>query len=252
MRTRYLIIVALALAAIGALAAAWLRAAQITPSAAPAVASAPEPEPEPVPEPSEPVLETLAPSRNVTPPETLPWPIPEGPIERLPARVPPSPPPKPPEPDQLGRIIVADAGTLRAGETEIRLSGIDAPPPGARCTDAGGRDWPCGQAAITELRMLIRGRAVSCDPLPDGANPDTPRRCELSGIDLAEWLLRQGWGEPAPDASGAYRAAHEDAREAGRGAFGKAWGLPAEDLPALDLPSVEQPALDGAEWRQPE
>ncbi|MCB1472487.1 MAG: hypothetical protein H6884_07985 [Rhodobiaceae bacterium] len=231
MPTRTLIVIAIVLAAIWIGAAGWLwsaffvEPAQVPDQAPPQASVQPEPEPEPVKtNPAQPALEDITPARNVTPPDTTPWPTPSGPVERLPADPLPEPPPEPLKPDTLLRVVVEDARTLRAGAETITLGGFQARGADETCTDPGGRRWPCGQAAITELRMLVRGRAIDCDPLPETAPDNTPRRCELSGTDLAEWMLRQGWGEPAADAPDAYRQAYEAARKEQRGAFGNAWG----------------------------
>ena len=177
-------------------------------------------QPEP---PPEPVFEDITPSRDVTPPQAQPWPRPEGPVERLPDQEPPPLPPEPPKPDVLTRAVVVDAGTLRSGNRTVRLAHIETRPLEATCTDASGRDWPCGQAGATALRLLVRARAVTCAILPDDAPDDAPRTCSIGTVDLAEWLLRQGWATPAPGAPDNYRAAHEDARKAERGLFTREW-----------------------------
>ncbi|MFN0262422.1 thermonuclease family protein [Tepidamorphus sp. 3E244] len=187
----------------------------------PDVAAAPEPEQIP---PPDPVFEDIAPVRNISPPDTTPWPMPEGPVERIPADPLPLPPPEPPKPDTLRRVVVEDARTLKTPRQTITLANIETRSPDAKCTDPDGYSWPCGQAAITELRMLIRGRAVVCDPLPDDAAETTPRRCDMGSFDIGEWMVERGWAEPAPGAPEAYRKAHDLAVNEKRGAYGRAWG----------------------------
>ncbi|MCB1480377.1 MAG: thermonuclease family protein [Rhodobiaceae bacterium] len=233
MSSRALFLVATVIATVWLGAGVWLWQALINPWAGmpeqvAVQAPAPEQKATPMPEPQQslqtPVFEKIKPSRNVTPPDTLPWPTPQGLVERLPADPLPLPPPEPPKAKQITRVVVEDARTLISGDETIRIAGIETRNADERCRDADGYDWPCGQAAITELRMLVRGRSVDCAPLPEGAPAETPRRCDLAGTDLAEWLLRQGWGTPAPGAPEAYREAHEEARKEKRGEYGKAWG----------------------------
>ena len=237
MSSRALLIVTAAIAAVWLGAGLWLWRTLIEPPAhapeqAAAQTPAPEQKPAPRPEPESepqlslqtPIFEDIKPSRNITPPGTTPWPMPEGLVERLPADPIPEPPPEPPKKKQITRVVVADAGTLISGGETIRIAGIETRDPDARCKDDDGYDWPCGQAAITELRMLVRGRSVDCAPLPEGTPPETPRRCDLAGTDLGEWMLRQGWGTPAPGAPEAYREAHDAARKDKRGEYGRAWG----------------------------
>ncbi len=182
----------------------------------------PASEAQPAPEP-EPVFEDITPSRDVTPPRAQPWPRPEGPVERLPDQEPPPLPPKPPKPDVLARATVVAAGRLRAGNQYVRLAHIETKPLDATCTDENGTDWPCGQAGATAFRMLVRGRALTCAPLQEDAPDHAPRTCSIGQVDLAEWLLRQGWATPAPGAPDTYREAHEDARKKQRGLFTRKW-----------------------------
>jgi len=61
------------------------------------------------------------------------------------------------------RVIVPDSGTLEAGDVVIKLKGIVASKADAQCPDNQGKNWPCGAAATTALRRLVRARAVVCD-----------------------------------------------------------------------------------------
>lgn len=58
------------------------------------------------------------------------------------------------------RVFVPDSGTLEAGDVVIKLNGIVASKADAQCQDEKGKSWPCGAAAKTALRQLIRARAV--------------------------------------------------------------------------------------------
>jgi endonuclease YncB( thermonuclease family) len=94
------------------------------------------------------------------------------------------------------RVIVPDSGTLEAGDVVIKLNGIVASNADAQCQDKQGKHWPCGAAAKTALRRLIRARAVVCD-LPDLREQKSfTARCAVSGTDLSTWMVRQGWAKP--------------------------------------------------------
>ena len=57
------------------------------------------------------------------------------------------------------RVMVSDSGTLEAGDVVIRLNGIVASKADGQCHDKQGKNWPCGAAAKTALRRLVRARA---------------------------------------------------------------------------------------------
>ena len=59
-----------------------------------------------------------------------------------------------------------------------------------------GQELPCGAAAKTALRQLIRARAVVCDLPEPGEQKSFTARCAVSGTDLSTWLVRQGWAKP--------------------------------------------------------
>src|SRR4029450_6636671 len=94
------------------------------------------------------------------------------------------------------RVTVPDSGTLEAGDVVIKLNGIVARKADAQCQNETGKNWPCGAAAKAALRRLIRARAVVCDlPEPAEQKPFTAR-CAVSGTDLSNWMVRQGWAKP--------------------------------------------------------
>ena len=94
------------------------------------------------------------------------------------------------------RVIVSDSGTLEAGDVVIRLNGIVASKADAQCHDKQGRNRPCGAAAKTALRRLVRARAVVCDLPEPGEQKSFTARCAVSGTDLSTWMVRQGWAKP--------------------------------------------------------
>lgn len=94
------------------------------------------------------------------------------------------------------RVIVSDSGTLEAGDVVIRLNGIVASKADAQCHDKQGKNWPCGAAAKTALRRLVRARAVVCDLPEPGEQKSFTARCAVSGTDISTWMVRQGWAKP--------------------------------------------------------
>jgi endonuclease YncB( thermonuclease family) len=98
------------------------------------------------------------------------------------------------------RVKVRDGGTLQAGGVVIRLAEIEAREADGRCTDKNGKDWACGSAARVALAKFIRYRAISCGLPDDGEQTDYVARCSVGGVDLSEWMVRQGWAKPKPNA----------------------------------------------------
>jgi endonuclease YncB( thermonuclease family) len=94
------------------------------------------------------------------------------------------------------RVTVSDSGTLQAGDVVIKLNGVVASKADAQCHDKQGKNWPCGAAAKTALRRLVRARAVVCDLPEPGEQKSFTARCAVSGTDLSTWMVRQGWAKP--------------------------------------------------------
>jgi endonuclease YncB( thermonuclease family) len=112
------------------------------------------------------------------------------------------------------RVIVPDSGTLEAGDVVIKLNGVVPSKADAQCQDENGKSWPCGAAAKTALRQLIRARAVVCDLPGPGKQKSFTTRCAVSGTDLSTWLVRQGWAKPSdlpePELANAAEAAKSE------------------------------------------
>lgn len=63
-------------------------------------------------------------------------------------------------------IQVIDGDTLRvrgqSGLADVRLHGIDAPEWDQRCKDPGGKTFPCGQAATSQMLDLLQATQIPC------------------------------------------------------------------------------------------
>jgi endonuclease YncB( thermonuclease family) len=117
----------------------------------------------------------------------------------------------------IGKAWVIDGDTIDISGTRIRLLGIDAPESAQSCTDGNKRSWLCGRAATRELKALIAGRQLACEP----SGLDRYRRvlavCALpDGIDVNAWMVRQGWAL-AYGYSSPYRSQEAEAQAAKRG-----------------------------------
>jgi endonuclease YncB( thermonuclease family) len=59
----------------------------------------------------------------------------------------------------LGRARAIDGDSLKVGETEVRLHGIDAPLLSQTC-QRGGRDWSCGLEPRISAPDMANGEAT--------------------------------------------------------------------------------------------
>jgi endonuclease YncB( thermonuclease family) len=129
-------------------------------------------------------------------------------------------PPRPPDPPRWRRYYLpqtTDASTFVVKGVTLRIAGVAAVPANATCTMGDGREWPCGRNALFAFRRFLHGRAVECllPYVPDATDVTAP--CRIGRIDLALWLLEQGWAKPDALATPTYRAATLSAQCAGAG-----------------------------------
>jgi endonuclease YncB( thermonuclease family) len=94
--------------------------------------------------------------------------------------------------DHHRRASVIDGDTIKIGGQRIRLHAINARESSQTCLDAGGRSYRCGQRASFAVADQIGQRNVSCRQ----TDTDRYRRviavCDLMGVDLNGWMVRQG------------------------------------------------------------
>jgi endonuclease YncB( thermonuclease family) len=145
--------------------------------------------------------------RDVTPDNMTAAPRVTGTLSRI---DPPAPAPPKERSERLFNPIVIASGTIKVRNREIHLAGVSAPEFEKSC-GKGATAWPCGRVARAALRSFIRGRAIECQ-IPAGASkiPD-PATCVVSGDDISEWLVAQGWAKRSGDA---FEEAENKAREA--------------------------------------
>jgi endonuclease YncB( thermonuclease family) len=120
--------------------------------------------------------------------------------------------------DIAGRASVIDGDTLEIHGTRIRLWGIDASESSQLCRGEDSLPYRCGAKAANELDAFIERRTVDCSPVSMDRYGRTVAVCSIAGVDLAEWLVRNGLALDWPQYSkGKYNEAQHDAEHAGRG-----------------------------------
>lgn len=91
-----------------------------------------------------------------------------------------------------GTAIVIDGDSLRVGDTEVRLFGIDAPEYSQTCF-SNGSPVPCGTMAKDMLEGMIGGAKLTCLPRDTDTYGRTVAVCWTSGVDVAGVLVEAGW-----------------------------------------------------------
>src|SRR5258707_3850717 len=118
----------------------------------------------------------------------------------------------------IGQASVIDGDTLEMHGERIRLWGIDAPESAQLCRGDDSLQYRCGAKAANELDAFIALRPVDCSPVSLDQYGRTVAVCSIAGVDLAEWLVRNGLALDWPLYSkGKYDRAQRDAGRAGRG-----------------------------------
>ena len=125
-----------------------------------------------------------------------------------------------------GLASVAEDGSLRIRQRNVRLWGIYLPRTAEDCL-AHTRPPRCGPRAALLLEQRIAGfvRCLERGHAEDGtllATCRTDYSAFDEGIDLAAWLLQQGWAVARPEAPFEYQVLERIARRNGLGL----WGAP--------------------------
>jgi endonuclease YncB( thermonuclease family) len=114
-----------------------------------------------------------------------------------------------------GRARAIDGDSLRVGEEEIRLQGIDAPEARQTCTREG-REWACGRAAAEALAELVAGGELRCSFEDRDAYGRALAVCTRDGADINAAMVERGLALAYRHYTERYAAEEEAARRARR------------------------------------
>ncbi len=92
-----------------------------------------------------------------------------------------------------GEYQVVDGDSLRKGDTEIRLVGIDAPEYRQDCQDHSGQTYSCGKEAALALRSLMASGTVDCESHEVDRYRRALSTCRVKDININREMVRQGW-----------------------------------------------------------
>jgi endonuclease YncB( thermonuclease family) len=114
-----------------------------------------------------------------------------------------------------------DGDSFKAGETEIRLHGIDAPEYRQTCIDKQGKGQPCGKLARDALSSLIRTRTVKCTIVDRDRYGRQVSVCKDGTLEINREMVRLGWAIAYRKHALNYVPAEREAKAARRGIW--AW-----------------------------
>jgi endonuclease YncB( thermonuclease family) len=120
--------------------------------------------------------------------------------------------------DLAGQASIIDGDTLEIHGTRIRLWGIDAPESDQLCRNEDSEPYRCGQKAANDLDALIARRPIECVEVDRDQYKRAVAVCTVAGVDLAEWLVKNGLALDWPKYwKGGYAAAQGEAKRTDRG-----------------------------------
>jgi endonuclease YncB( thermonuclease family) len=129
--------------------------------------------------------------------------------------------------DLTGQASIIAGDTLEIHGTRIRLWGVDAPESSQLCRGDDSIQYRCGGRAANDLDAFIAKRLVSCTPITLDRYGRTVASCSVDGMDLGDWLVRNGLALDWPQYSkGLYDKVQREAEHAGRGMWAGSYVAP--------------------------
>ena len=116
-----------------------------------------------------------------------------------------------------GALQVVDGDSLRRGDTDIRLHGIDAPEYRQTCRDKHGAEYACGKQAANALRSLVGTQEVSCSSIETDRYGRAVAVCRIGELEVNGEMVRLGWAVAYTRHSFSYVRLEAEARRAKRG-----------------------------------
>lgn len=125
-------------------------------------------------------------------------------------------------------IEVLHAGLVEIDGERHALYGIDAPSLGQTCRNASSGLWACGTDARKAVARFLEGQSVSCQAVLASAEGPTASRCEVDGVDLAGWVVENGWAVVDSSVDTSLETVQATARGAQKGLWAGWFETPSE------------------------
>lgn len=152
--------------------------------------------------------------------------------------------------DTAGRASIIDGDTLEVHGIRIRLWGIDAPESSQFCRGADSLPYRCGGKAANDLDAFVGTRPVRCTPIALDQYQRMVATCSVEGVDLGEWLVRNGLALDWPRYSrGRYGSAQREAERAGQGIWVGSYVVPWRYRACIRVGGQPSECSDGANGR---
>jgi len=104
---------------------------------------------------------------------------------------------------------------------------MDAPESSQLCRGEDSLPYRCGTKAANDLDAFVARRPVSCIPMSLDRYGRTLATCSVGGVDLGEWLVRNGLALDWPQYSkGKFDPIQRKAEHAGRGMWAGSYVAP--------------------------
>ncbi|OKL42619.1 thermonuclease family protein [Pseudovibrio exalbescens] len=144
-----------------------------------------------------------------------------------------------PEELTVFRPLVEDGATFLFKRQRYRLRHVSPLPVNETCESWLGGRWPCGMRARTALRAFVLQKAITCTQIESQDSGPSLATCHRGPIDVADWILENGWAHPTEDAPLALKTKAKAAKETRKGI----WQTDRKPLATIETelqPSVTQ------------
>lgn len=91
-----------------------------------------------------------------------------------------------------GNAFALDGDSLRVGDKEVRLFGLDAPEYSQTCFDGKKREYACGQVSRDFTVSLVGGKNVKCIYAQKDKYDRYLSKCWVDDISINEELVKNG------------------------------------------------------------
>jgi len=118
---------------------------------------------------------------------------------------------------ETGEFRAVDGDSLRRGDIELRLHGIDAPELHQECQRADSTAYACGREARSQLAKLVAGVELTCVVLETDRYSRQVATCNAGNTDINAEMVRAGWATAYTRHGSDYLAEEQSARSARRG-----------------------------------
>ena len=125
-----------------------------------------------------------------------------------------------------GAMQVVDGDSLRRGDTDIRLHGIDAPEYRQSCRDKHDTEYFCGKQAADALRGLVKGKDISCASVETDRYGRAVAVCRVGELEINREMVRLGWAIAYSSHGTFYLGVEAEAKKAKRGIWAGSFERP--------------------------